>query len=282
MRRQKSHEEPLRGEEISLEELKQAELEIFKKILDFTKDKDLYLSLVGGTLLGAVRHQGFIPWDDDIDLCMPRGDFERLISYAEEFEQVTGYKLEGAQDVALHKAPYLKVVDKSILTTSRYALGYSAAWVDIMPVDGLPHDYLQVKQIYKNARILRTLFVLPSINPATGGNLVKNTAKFLGHTLGKIPLVRAFWLYCLLRLARRIPFASTEYCGIVTWGLYGPGERMPVKEFVTRVFLNFEGISAPAMACWDEYLHGIYGDYKKLPPESARVRHTTGAWRVAQ
>ena len=81
-------------------------------------------------------------------------------------------------------------------------------------------------------------------------------------------------------LARSVPYGSTGYVGVLTWGLYGVGERMAIEAFENKVDVEFEGHALPAMSCWKEYLTSIYGDYMQLPPEEERKTHRFEAWKI--
>ena len=84
----------------------------------------------------------------------------------------------------------------------------------------------------------------------------------------------------LENIAAEHPYNESDYVGIVTWGLYGVGERMLKTEFEKAVEVEFEGRKFPAFLCWDSYLRGLYGDYMQLPPVEKRKTHDMVAFLV--
>lgn len=86
----------------------------------------------------------------------------------------------------------------------------------------------------------------------------------------------------LITMGKLYPYESSDYVGIVTWGLYGAGERMLKSEFERETEVEFEGYKFPAFSCWDSYLHGLYGDYMKLPPIEKRLTHDMEAYLLEE
>lgn len=265
---------------LSLDEIHAEELRMLLAFDGFCRDEGLRYSLAGGTLLGAVRHRGFIPWDDDVDVCMPRPDWDRLVAAAGGLGAKTGFELEPYAGTDISATPFVKVVDPGIAVQAEAELSQSRLWLDVFPVDGLPADNGEVAGIYSRAQRERAALFIATSTAVSGHNALRRAVKALaGPVLRAFHAQRAFGAR-LDRLARAIPYGTTPYVGAVTWGMYGVGERMPLAGFEKRATVRFEGHDLPCMSCWDEYLTGIYGDYMQLPPVEKRKTHGMKAWRV--
>ena len=249
-------------------ELQERELQILICFDQFCKEKHLKYYLAGGTLLGAVRHKGFIPWDDDIDVCMPRPDYEKLV----EMFPVDGNFFIKSRSLKNWAAPFAKLLDLSTEVRSIYNEEEKELWIDIFPVDGLPADIGEVEKIYKDCDFYRRLYCLGTARLGGGKTAFRKAAKFLLK-----PMIEIYGVDTLGRkieeIAMRHPYETSDYVGVVTWGLYGAGERMKKSEFEKATTVEFEGHIFPAMSCWDSYLTGIYGDYMTPPPPEKRQTH---------
>ena len=263
---------------LSLDEIKNGEFEILKAFSSYCENKGLSYSLCGGTLLGAVRHKGFIPWDDDIDVVMPRPDYDRLCYLSDDFLKQTGYSLLGYCEVDPLDSPLLKAADTSIRVEATKEHYPSYLWVDVIPVDGLPEGDLST--LYKTADRLRSQLYLASSSSKTGSSAFRKYIKKICGPIARVPFIKRFLSCRLNDFGKHVPYGSTSRVGGVTWGMYGPGEAMPLEGFEKKVMLEFEGSHFPCPSCWDEYLTGIYGDYMQLPPEDKRQVHGLKAWRV--
>ena len=241
---------------LSLAEIKELELQMLSVFSEFCETHNLTYYLCGGTLLGAVRHKGFIPWDDDIDVCMPRADYDKFIKLYSQLDD----NIYSVRSNQLHNfsAPFAKLVDTRTDVSRVYSDSDRTKhlWIDIFPVDGLPHSIEEVANIYKRCNRYRFKAYLKYI--------LKPMANLYGQKrcVNNIEAVAAEHTY-----------EASTYVGIVTNGLYGVGERMLKSEFEQSVMVEFEGKQYPTFSCWDSYLSGIYGDYMTLPPEEKRVTH---------
>ncbi|MBD8975121.1 LicD family protein [Veillonella magna] len=256
---------------LSQREIKKYELQILLYFQKFCQSNNLRFYLSGGTLLGAIRHKGFIPWDDDIDVCMPRKDYEKLLEmYNNNNEQ---YQLRSVS-LGNFTAPYAKMVDTNTQVESQYTEdeNNSHLWVDIFPVDGLPEDLYEVEKIYSKCSLYRQFFVLADAKLGEGKSSFRRYAKYLLKPLAKL-YGKTRCVKHIERIAQHYSYENSKYVGAITWGLYGAGERMLKSEFAHTVMVEFEGHQFPTFSCWDSYLKGLYGDYMKLPPVEKRQTH---------
>ena len=256
---------------LSQREIQERELKILLHVQKICEAHGLKFYLCGGTLLGAIRHKGFIPWDDDIDIFMPRSDYEKFLTI---FEKENENKNFAAKSLFLGNSPmpYGRIWDLSTEVEAQYDENKKCLWIDIFPVDGLPADLNEVKKIYDKMGKYRLLRNAGCAKLGEGKTALRKYAKYILK-----PLARRYGISRLSRkmdaIAMRYPYETSEYVGNVTGGLYGVGERMLKSEYEKAVTVTFEGHEFPAMSCWDSYLTGIYGDYMTPPPPEKRKTH---------
>lgn len=268
---------------LELEQVKIYELKILKCFDDFCKCYNLQYFLAGGTLLGAIRHQGFIPWDDDIDVCMPRKDYLKFIGLSSVFENTFSSLIVKSNILNNLSLPFTKVIDKRTIIDSKYSKddNNSHLWIDIFPVDGLPNSIKQVNTIYSACSMYRTILLLNDARLGVGTTFIKKYAKYILRPLARI-YGKQRCIENIEKIAAQYPYDECKYVGAITWGLYGVGERMLKEEFEKTIEVEFEGYKFPAFSCWDSYLKGLYGDYMQLPPIEKRKTHDMIAYLIEE
>lgn len=260
------------------QEVKQYLLNILINFDDFCHQNGLTMYLCAGTLLGAVRHHGFIPWDDDIDVCMDRQSYNRLVELAKGNQVFNeNYKIIDFQ-FNDSNYPYIKIID--LRTKMSQQFGNDVAdylWIDVFPMDGLPQNINDQKQLYKKIAFVREILMLSFAKPGEGRSLLKRVFK--------TPLIPLAKLYGLKRANRQLTVLSQKYdyrqtglIGDVLWGDYGK-EVLTTDEFFKTTKVTFENHQFNTMACWDKYLSRLYGsNYMQIPPKSMQVNHNLRAW----
>lgn len=261
------------------EDIKRIELNILIFFDELCKKNNLKYYLSGGTLLGAIRHKGFIPWDDDIDVCMPRKDYEKLMEIFGEIYP-NRYFIKCIQ----HKNfvfPFIKLVDRNTKILSKYNNSYvdSNLWIDILPVDGLPSDKNELEKIYKKVNFYRRLLMLNFANAGQGSTSLRKIFKPIAILVAKM-IGADKCVNNIEKLAKKNDYDRSDYVGAITWGLYGIGECMKKSEFEKVIYVDFEGYKFPTFSCWDSYLRGLYKNYMELPPVEKRKTHEIEAYYI--
>jgi lipopolysaccharide cholinephosphotransferase len=267
---------------LSMDEVKQRELEILLAFDGLAKEHGIRYSLAYGTLLGAVRHRGFIPWDDDIDIVVPRPDYEQLLGLIRSGE-LDGGKFEFVgYELGNFPMPFTKMVDPTIHVhdiATKVSIPLSL-WIDIFPLDGVPGDDGAWAEECSRAQTCKNLIKVGNYRfLGAGKGLGKRIAKMIA-----MPFVMLFRMNDkaekdVIGLAKSEPlYEDAEFVADVVWGPYGTGERFDKSLLDSLASVEFEGHQLPALAGWDAYLTGIYGDYMQLPPAEKRVAHGVEAW----
>lgn len=264
---------------LNSDELKETIYKILCDFADYCETNDLYYSLCGGTLLGAVRHQDFIPWDDDIDVMMPRYDYMKFLQLVKEKPIGNNYSVISYED-GTADFPFAKVLDLNTKVVEKCMTGDEHLWIDIFPADGLSGDLetdtkqLNLAHKYKMAygRAAAVFFEGTTRLRA----LVKTPALIYHKIIGKKHYAQKIYEIC-----RQYDFDHSEYIAAAAWS-YGVNERMPRKEFLIREKKLFRRREFSVMGCWEYYLTHMYGDYMKLPPENKRINHLMDAYSYTE
>ncbi|WP_415944289.1 LicD family protein [Megasphaera elsdenii] len=265
------------GKKLSEREIQLSILKILRYFDSYCKKYKLRYYLTGGTLLGAIRHKGFIPWDDDIDVCMPRPDYEKLIKMFNDNADKR-YSLS-SYDVGNSYRPYAKILDLTTKVIAKTSEDEQHLWIDVFPVDGLPDDGEKIKNIYQSCGRYRDILNLARCKLGTGKTPLRRMSKYILQ-----PLARLYGEDRLVEkienIARSHNYENSKNVGVITWGIYGTSEKMLKCEFEQPTEVTFEGDEYPAFSCWKSYLSNLYGDYMKLPPIEKRKTHEMEAYRV--
>lgn len=264
------------GESISLDELKQHLFEMLCALDEFCEKNGIRYYLSGGTLLGAIRHQGFIPWDDDIDVNMPRPDCEKLQRLSEGM--IERYVLVRPNCSKHYRANHWKLYDEDIIIANNIQgtdkkLHYHPAFIDIFPIEGLPDTEEENKKHYDAMTIPKKML------GCTDGSLFHGSsvpAKIF-HAVGR-PFVYATgkkrYFDRIQQIAKSIPFDEADYVGVMMTNIHTYCERVVKAEYIPQIDVTFEGRTFKGPAGYDKYLTQLYGsDYMELPPVEKRQSH---------
>ena len=265
-----------------IRDMQLAELEILKEIQAICEKNNLRYYMMGGTFLGSIRHKGFIPWDDDADIALPRNDFEKFIKiFNKECKNnnclLTSYKND---ETYLYYTPRVKNAEVCIINNSKTIKRKVEAWIDIFPLDGMPKSKI-MQQIHKY-RLLkrRALLKLSDFDSQVSisnknRNILEKTLIALGkHTTISTILNTKKQLIKLDQLLRKYPFEKSEYV-VNFMGAYRFKEMFPRRIYENIDYYQFENLRLPAPKDYDTVLTQMYGDYMKLPPEHERNKHNT-------
>lgn len=260
--------------EMNIDELKKCQLEILDYIVYFCDNNKINYFLDSGTLLGCIRHKGYIPWDDDIDIGMLRDDFDKFKSL---FSERDNYKFVSAELGNQYPYPFGKVLDMTTLLYEPDEKGIqSCVNIDIFVYDNAPDDEKEVNRMF-NVRDFYTLL---------------NSLQYSGiYSESKLKMMVCDMARSILKLFPRGYFAEkiilnekkymNKECSRV--GNFSSVSRVVCTKDVFKEFLygSFEGKKYKIPIGYDEWLRCFYGDYMELPPiEKQKSHHKFQAYKL--
>lgn len=258
----------------TLHQLKSIELHILREFVRVCDNLNLRYFALGGTLLGAVRHHGFIPWDDDIDVGMLRSDYKIFIEKAQallpEYYFVQNIYSEptcpyGFTKIRDSRTAFIESSVKNIKMNH-------GVFIDVFPLDYYPEKIAAQKVLDLKKRIfmirLRKEYTLPAQNQH--GKLAEVGLNFAGDMLSLIYPTRKGVIEKQEKLYSKAPSSR-----LITnmYGAWGRRETMPADIFEKTIELDFEDIKISAPSKYDAYLTHVYGDYMVPPPEKKQTAH---------
>ena len=251
---------------------------MLKEFDSFCKENDIKYSLSGGSLLGAIRHKDFIPWDDDIDICLSRPDYEKLITI---FPKVlnSNYLLRSIERNN-SKYPFARLEKLDIKIEDEYSNANQFLFMDIMPVDGLPNDKNEVISIYKKRKIYSKMLELCDAKLGHGKSFTRACIKSILIILAKCVGYK-YWAHKLDQLAKQYDYNTSNHVGAITGGVYGEAECMVKDAFEKRVPIEFRDLTLEIFSCYDTYLSNLYGhNYMEIPAEDKRKVSSIKAYKI--
>lgn len=260
-----------------LRKMQLIETDILWEVVSLCDENGIRYYLADGTALGAVRHRGFIPWDDDIDIMVPRADYERLLTILDEnlppHLRLFHYKKQ--EECLFFQAKVIDLryeIDRHVFSQQKRL----NIWIDIFPLDGMQTER-GLRFLWRKARIRGRRFIALAARMQYHGDSPAATRSRVSKTM--------FFLDSLLHFSRRMDLkkhmrrlekilsevsmdAAPYYLNYL--GAYRFRECGPVAELDEGCPMPFEGQSYRIPAQYDAYLRRIYGEYEKLPPEAER------------
>ena len=254
-------------------ELKRIELDILKYVDSFCSENSINYSLSYGTLIGAIRHKGFIPWDDDIDIMMDRENYEKFLACFSKNENKK-YKLISRKTSKNYNYMFSKIVDLDTILVEKHMKKVEdmGVYIDIFPIDSIHDD---IKNAIKKVKKYRYMFykgVASNWKHFFKNNnygFVRQLYRFVFYLASRFSNKKSYFD----KIEKKFPFVKNKKIYGCICGAYGTKELMDSNIFSEYINIEFEKMSFKSIKNYDNYLRNIYGDYMKLPPEEKRVSH---------
>lgn len=256
--------------QLSQKDIKEISLELLDDLHDFCQNNSIKYSLGYGTLIGAIRHKGFIPWDDDIDIMMPRPDFERFCAL---YKERNGHKLyaPSLKNTFITYGRLCDVKKTSVESPAPWNDDNTGVWIDIFPIDGTYDDeecnkkrFFIAKDMYEKQIMYRFAYKYKKV----GGlrNIVIYLKKRIHGCKNVVSFAQYYDLFC-----KEIKYGETNHLTGISCPSYGKVLFYELEDFDKYICVPFEGKQYMIITGYDSVLRCQYGDYMQLPPESQRT-----------
>ena len=256
---------------IELEELKKIQIKILDYVDEFCKNNSINYWLDCGTLLGAIRHKGYIPWDDDIDIGMLRDDYEKFMKLFNKYND-SQYKFHCYEIDNEWHLPYGKILDENtIMYEPDEKTGIKqSVFIDLFVYDNAPNDEKELNKMYKKRDLYKKL---NNLQIYSGFYIEKknkyNFIRYPIHLLMQL-FPKRYFVKKGIELSKKYSNEETTRIGNFT-----SSTKICCNKDIFNIFVKveFEGKKYLAPVGYDEWLKSFYGDYMKLPPKEKRVSH---------
>lgn len=254
-----------------IKKIQQIEIKLLLEVDKICKENNINYSLIGGTLIGAIRHKGFIPWDDDIDIMMTRNNYDKFCKLIES-KNYDDFYLVNAYSTKYCGCTFSKIMAKNTIMREISISRNQApcgVFIDIFPIDYASNDKFEREKDFKIAkRIKRNLYCREGYYYEQKG--LKYFLFLLnGFVLKLIP--KRYFLKKFDKLLKK--YKDTNY--IISYSGTYPLEKETHNSsvFTNYISVEFEGHYVSAIESFDEFLKDTYGDYMKLPPKDQQIAH---------
>ena len=258
--------------------LQEIELENLRMLMEICEKNHLRYYLIGGSLLGAMRHKGFIPWDDDIDVGLPRPDYNRFVQIAKSY-------LPDHMDIKTmtsdpnYNCYFTRLINnkKKIYWDHGQYTAVIGVWMDVFPLDGLPENPLLRKLQVFRVKLNKALYKFTQIDYVSTNRTNRPISERVLIRFAQLTRIGKLMnadkrLKKLDRALQRYDYDTSAYAWNFS-GCYGKREIVPHIQLGGSRTAQFEGMQVSIPEAAEDYLTSIYGDYMKLPPEDQRRSH---------
>ncbi len=261
----------------NLSSLQRQDLEILKEFKRICDLNNLKYYMVAGSMLGAVRHQGFIPWDDDIDVAMPRSDYDRFLEIAPA-QLASDYYLESPR-----QREHVTIVSTITSKKGGFTLNnaqkkfHTGAWIDIMMIDGVPDPGIKRTIHWYRYMILRAFYQISHFDEVVDQNRKRPAYEKAIITFAKVTRLQRLLNpekinAKIEKLMRSVPYDTSNY--VATYcGIYRKNEIVPKSWYGDGVKYPFEDTEVYGLSDADKYLTQLYGDYMTPPKDTTVSKH---------
>lgn len=256
----------------TLRKLQLKELDTLVYFKEFCDKNNLLFYLCGGCCIGSLRTGGFIPWDDDIDILMPRDDYEKLYKLWDNDKQER-FKLLRTDEKIFTGNIFTTIVDTETTCVKANQAHLDIPFgimMDIFPIDGCPKGKFKRTMQKLNAMIY-SLF-LAQIVPENHGGIMALGSKFLLSIVRSPKAREKKWRNAERRMSK-YKIADCEYITELCEGVHSMQPEYPKEWFASAVYREFEGLQMPIPVGYDPYLKKAFGDYMTIPPEDKQKPH---------
>lgn len=262
-----------------LKELQDIALTLLLYLDEVCLENNLTYFAADGTLLGLIRHQGFIPWDDDVDVWMPREDYEKLEKIVNS-DSGNPYRLINHRNTKGYCLAYGKIVHTGTSLKEHFAGSVdTGVFIDIFPYDGLPKRGTKEYEkhldglMFLESQRLNAFRTYRETLKGQKGTVMKWCKWAIRKCYGKERILQKIEKEC-----KKYPVLGSDYVACMCGG-YRKSDVIPKEAVEKQIRLPFEGHLINAPIGYETYLHTLYGDYRKLPPVEERVpKHESDAW----
>ena len=269
---------------MTLQEIQTLSLRMMEDIHAFCVSNGIRYSLAYGSLIGAVRHHGFIPWDDDIDIMMSRPDFE---TFSRDYKSHNGFVLSSVYSTNTYMN-YTRVYDSSTIVISpavpsKHEVG---VWIDVYPIDGIPdndaarNDQFQRLRKYTSL-IIRWRRALYKIRHGSFFQRIRSCVVLLSLRFLNRWESYQIWHDKVISICRENTFGETKRCSSLV--CFDANKKNRQEVFLTSDFdryelIQFEDHHFYIVSEYDHVLRTVFGDYMQLPPKEERISHVIHNW----
>jgi len=264
-------------EQLTMQQTQAISLEILRTVADICEAQNLRYALIYGTLIGAIRHHDYIPWDDDVDIMMPRPDYDKLLAYLDDhISEYPNLKVFNRQTCKDYPYMITRISDDRYVIEMENEKPYGmGVFIDIYPYDGLGVTKEEaVRYGLKGDRLSSLCYQASRDHFAmeTTTSPLRKLLKFPVYLIAKL-CGKDFFQKKLEKLARVKDYDTSEYVGCVIWLSWGEKDIFPRKWFDETIMMPFGKYSFRVPKEYDAVLRHEYGDYMQLPPEKDRIGH---------